>query len=55
MYAQQYWDEAIAYFEAALKVFPDDGPSPIFIKRCQALKLNPPPANWDAVYTLESK
>ncbi len=55
MYAQQYWDEATAYFEAALKAYPDDGPSKIFIKRCQAFKLNPPPANWDAVYTLESK
>ncbi|MBI2951594.1 CHASE2 domain-containing protein [bacterium] len=55
MYAQQYWDEAIAYFEAALKAYPHDGPSQIFTKRCQAFKLNPPPANWDAVHTLESK
>jgi adenylate cyclase len=55
MYTQQYWDEAIAYFEAALKAYPDDGPSGIFIKRCQAFKLNPPPANWDAVHSLESK
>ncbi|OGG47078.1 MAG: hypothetical protein A3F84_13970 [Candidatus Handelsmanbacteria bacterium RIFCSPLOWO2_12_FULL_64_10] len=55
MYTQQYWDEAIAYFEAALKAYPNDGPSQIFVKRCQAFKLNPPPTNWDAVHTLESK
>ncbi len=55
MYTQKKWDEAIAYFEAALKARPNEGPSHVFVKRCQEYKLNPPPADWDSVYTLESK
>ncbi len=55
LYVQQRWDEAVAFFESALKAYPGDGPSPIFIKRCAELKLNPPPSGWDGVYVLESK
>jgi signal transduction histidine kinase/class 3 adenylate cyclase len=52
MYTQRHWDEAITSFEAALRAYPDDGPSERFIRRCQTFKLYPPPADWKAVHTL---
>jgi len=52
LYTQRHWDAAIASFEAALRAYPDDGPSEMFIKRCQTFKLYPPPADWQAVHTL---
>jgi adenylate cyclase len=52
MYTQRHWDEAITSFEVALRAYPDDGPSEMFIKRCQTFKLYPPPAAWKAVHTL---
>lgn len=55
MYTQQKWDEAIAHFESALKIDPEDGPSIVFIERCRELKLTPPPENWDAVHNLDAK
>jgi adenylate cyclase len=54
-YSGQEWDAAIGCFESALKVFPGDGPSPIFIQRCRAYKESPPPADWDGVHTLTFK
>ena len=55
MYKDRKWDEAIAYFEAGLKIDPADGPCRTFIERCQDYKQDPPPETWDAVYVLESK
>lgn len=54
-YKQQKWDIAIARFTEALNIDPSDGPSKTYIARCEEFKLSPPPADWDGVYTLESK
>jgi len=55
MYKERKWDEAIAYFEAGLKIDQADGPCRIFIERCQDYKQDPPAETWDAVYALDSK
>lgn len=54
-YKQRKWDEAIKLFEQALKVDPKDGPSDLYLKRAQEYKLNPPPADWDGVFTMTTK
>lgn len=54
-YRQRMWDRAIAGFEAALQVDPDDGPSGVFLERCRLYQQNPPDEDWDAVFELESK
>lgn len=54
-YKQQKWDIAIARFTEALNIDPNDGPSKTYIARCEEFKVSPPPADWDGVYTLESK
>lgn len=54
-YRQQRWDEAIVYFKTALHHKPDDGPSLEYLRRCETFKQNPPPENWDGVYTMTHK
>lgn len=48
-YKARDWTGALALFEAALKVCPDDGPSRVYVTRCSEFIENPPPADWDFV------
>jgi class 3 adenylate cyclase len=54
---KHYWKQdftgALARFEAALKVKPDDKPSHIFIQRCQQLIAAPPSGTWTGVTVLD--
>ena len=66
-YLNMQWDEAIALFTKCLDLEPhhpdrDPGskttPSHIYIKRCEAYKVNPPVApgeTWDGVFTATEK
>jgi class 3 adenylate cyclase/CHASE2 domain-containing sensor protein len=40
---------AMQYFEAALETDPGDGPSALYMERCEDYMDNPPPADWDFV------
>lgn len=40
---------ALQYFRAALQVDEDDGPSALYVERCEDYIMNPPPADWDFV------
>jgi hypothetical protein len=42
-------------FQEALREAPDDYPSQLYIQRCQELQTAPPPADWDGVYTMQTK
>ena len=61
-YKNMEWDEAISFFEKALKVerVPDGKttPSEVFINRCKSFKENPPVKTgeqWDGVYRMTKK
>lgn len=54
-YRYRKWSEALDYFQKVLQFDPLDTPASIYIKRCQAYLINPPPPDWDRVYELESK
>ena len=54
-YKQQEWAQAIALFEEALALDPDDGPSRIYVDRCAEYAKNPPPEDWDGVFVMPSK
>jgi adenylate cyclase len=43
------------YFEVALSITPDDGPSQLYQQRTRAYLQSPPPDNWDGVYELKHK
>lgn len=64
LYKDMKWDEAIAVFKQSLEMewlrYPDlkgkkTNPSEIYIERCEEFKKNPPPDDWDRVYTLTKK
>lgn len=54
-YKQRRWDDAILAFEKALAIDPNDGPSELYLERSREYKKNPPPANWDGVFTMTTK
>ena len=45
--ARQVFEELVARY--------DDGPSRLYVSRCDEYRETPPPADWDGVYTAKSK
>jgi class 3 adenylate cyclase len=54
-YRGRQWDNARGAFTLALEAVPGDGPSMTFIERIDRFEQNPPPADWDGAWHLESK
>jgi uncharacterized protein HemY len=54
-YKQRKWDDAIRAFETALKHDAADGPSALYLQRAKDFKQNPPPPDWDGVFTMTTK
>lgn len=54
-YKDMHWDRAIDQFKKSLELFPAEGPSKLYIDRCQAFQLNPPPPDWDRVFRSTTK
>ena len=55
MYKNRRWDEGIKLFNETLSIDPKDKPSMVYIKRCQEFMLNPPPDDWDGIFTMRTK
>lgn len=55
LYKTKKFQDAKAKFTEALHISPNDGPSKLYIERCDSFILNPPPADWDGVYTMTTK
>jgi len=54
-YNTRQWDRAIECFQYCLRLVPNDGPSKEYLRRVTEYKKNPPPPDWDGVFTLTSK
>ncbi len=54
-YHHRDWVKAEECFQYCLKMVPDDGPSQIYLERVKTYVQNPPPEDWDGVFTLKSK
>ncbi|NOX89340.1 MAG: CHASE2 domain-containing protein [Calditrichaeota bacterium] len=54
-YRLQQWDLAIESFKQCLHLVPEDGPSHLYIERCNYLMENPLPPDWDGVWELKEK
>jgi adenylate cyclase len=54
-YRKRNWAKAQEVFQGMLAKFPHDGPAKLYLERCEALSKNPPPADWDGVYTMTTK
>jgi adenylate cyclase len=48
-YKRRCWEEAREHFQAALTACPDDGPSAVYIRRCEGHIASPPAPDWDFV------
>ena len=54
-YRRREWDTAIAQFEKALEMVPDDYPSQLYIDRSHLYKDSPPPDDWNGAFILRTK
>ncbi len=55
LYRQQNWNKAEKSFQGVLELIPDDGPSSVFLSRCEEYRTASPPPEWDGVYVATSK
>lgn len=53
-YKKQEWDNAIIEFKKAFALT-EDNVSKLYISRCKHLIENPPPSDWDGVFTFMTK
>ena len=49
------WDDAMRHFTRCSEIYPGDTVAPIFVKRCDYLKVNPPPVDWLGIWRLSDK
>ncbi|MBF0467303.1 MAG: adenylate/guanylate cyclase domain-containing protein [Desulfamplus sp.] len=57
-YREELWDDAISLFRKVLEYKKDDGPSKLFIERCEMFKKSPPVEKgeeWDGVWVMSTK
>jgi len=54
-YRARQWDFAIELFQLALERHPHDGPSRLFLARCQQFQQEEPKPGWDGVYVMKTK
>ena len=54
-YQGRDWAAASAAFARALAIDKTDGPSLLYRGRAEEFLTNPPPADWDGVYEMETK
>jgi adenylate cyclase len=55
LYRERDWLGAAAKFQEALRLVPADGPSAVYLKRCEDLMQDPPAPDWDGVYVMTRK
>ena len=54
-YRSQNWKDAAGQFGELLGVYPDDGPTRVFLQRALEYLENAPESDWDGVYVMKSK
>lgn len=53
-YRSQGWDRSEAALKGCLEIFPEDGPSRLFLERVRLLRANAPGEQWNGVWKLAS-
>ncbi len=54
-FSRRDWKQARNLFKQALKVVPDDGPSDVYVARCETFMKSPPSRGWDGVFVMKGK
>nr|WP_210416271.1 tetratricopeptide repeat protein [Leptospira idonii] len=55
LYKDRKFTEAKECFQKAVSLDPSDGPSKLYIERCDDYISEPPPEDWDGVYNMKTK
>jgi len=55
LYTAHDFNAANNAFKEALRIFPDDGPSNLYLQRSEILRDFPPAPDWDGVFTMKEK
>jgi len=55
LYRDRQWKAAQNAFQELLDKWPKDGPSRVYVERCQEYLADPPPADWDGVFVMTHK
>lgn len=54
-YRRRNWPLAAQRFQDALAINPKDGPSRIYVERCEIFRSKPPSLDWDGVWSVQGK
>ncbi len=54
-YEDREWDKAKGRLATILKIDSEDGPSSVYIRRCDKFMETPPASDWDGVFNLSEK
>lgn len=52
-YRERKLEDALDDFKKVLELDKNDGPSKVYVERCENFIKNPPPDNWDGVFGME--
>jgi len=55
LYEARNWKDAHEAFSQVIKLYPNDGPSPVFLERCRQYMEFPPGQDWDGIVNLTEK
>jgi class 3 adenylate cyclase len=55
LYEARNWKDALEAFNQVINLYPNDGPSPMFLERCRQYLEFPPAADWDGIVNLTEK
>ncbi len=55
LYRERKFKDAKKSFKKVLEIRSNDGPSKLYIERCDTLIKDPPPTDWDGVVTMTTK
>ncbi len=55
LYKNRKFTEAMAGFKKALEIVPTDGPSKLYVERCEQYLEHPPGDDWDGVFVMKTK
>ncbi len=55
LYRAQDFETAKEHFEALLDLYSDDGPTMVYIERCELMADDPPGEHWDGVFVMTHK
>ena len=54
-YKLMQFNDALTHFRNALACDPDDGPSRVYVERCEHYVASPPSEDWDGVFEMLTK